>query len=185
MFSNMALSPQTGENAMKEREVCMKRGILCLNGASYWAIQKHAVLVQRLIFNENEPLLPQAQEALWHMRRDCDWICVAAEHERVFIALALAEQLPVERLALMGEWMDGRCIHRDLRRYALRNLPLAVADAILMGASSRELQMMLRGRRYGETCLLSETRWAECAGLLTAPWEAVAEKNLLNSTKCV
>lgn len=163
----------------------MKRGILCLNGASYWALQGHTNLLQRLIFNENEPLLPQAQEALWCMRRLCDWICMAAEHERVFVALALAEQLPVERLALMGEWMDVQCIHRDLRRYALRNLPLVVADAVLMGASSRELQTMLRGRRHGETCLLNETGWEECAGLLTAPWETVAEKNLLNSTKCV
>ena len=53
-------------------------------------------------FPEVEKCLPHAQAALWELRRRCGWVCVAAERGCAGVALSLAEQLPVDRVALVG-----------------------------------------------------------------------------------
>ena len=172
------------------REVRMNqtRGILCLNEAPYRAAQKHTNLAQRLIFHENEPLLSQVQTALWQLRLSCEWVCVAAEGGEALAALALAAQLPVDRLALKGVWLNlprrGREMAR-LRRYALRNLPLVISDALLIGAPEEEIKILLRSRRHGGLCALEAQDWSQCAQLLTAPWDRATENNLLIPMKCV
>lgn len=162
-----------------------KRGVLCLNDAPFCALKQEIQTVQRLVFDENEPLLPQAQQALWQLRCKCDWVCIAAEGEAALVALALAAQLPVERLALMGRWRSCSKKMARFRAYALRNLPLVIANVLLIAAGDEEIAALLRGRRHGELCVLAAQRWQDCANLLTAPWSAVLEKNLLNSMKCV
>lgn len=161
------------------------RGILCLSEAPFWALQGEKNCVQRLIFSENEPLLSQAQEALWRLRRSCSWACVAAEGEAALVALALAVQLPVERLMLMGRWRAASRKMARVRSFALRNLPLMISDVILIGAGSGEVSILLNSRRYGRLCALEAQRWEACAELSVAPWELADEKNLLNSMKCV
>ena len=164
------------------------RGILCLNEAPYRAAQKHTNLAQRLIFMENEPLLSQAQTALWQLRRSCEWVCVAAEGGEALAALALAAQLPVDRLALKGAWLNRPQRSREtvrLRRYALRNLPLVISDVLLIGAPEEEIKTILRGRRHGGLCALEAQGWSQCTQLLTAPWDCATENNLLIPMKCV
>lgn len=164
------------------------RGILCLNDAPFRAAQKYTNLAQRLIFMENEPLLSQAQTALWQLRRCCEWVCVAAEGGEALAALALAAQLPVDRLALKGAWLNRPQRSREtarLRRYALRNLPLVISDVLLIGAPEEEIKTILRGRRHGGLCALEAQDWSQCAQLLTAPWDCATENNLLIPMKCV
>lgn len=158
------------------------RGILCLNEAPYQVLQKKKMQVQRLIFNENEPLLYQAQAALWDMRRQYSWVCVAAEGRYNAAALALAAQLPVDRLALMGGWTEaaGACRRfARLRNYALRNLSLVISDIMLVGAPEADIRRMIRGRRHGRLCVLPGQDWEECAGLIEAEWNALREKTCL------
>ena len=154
------------------------KGVLCFNEAPFQALKGEINNAQRLIFNENEPLLPQAQQGLWQLRLRCDWICVAAEGERALLALALAAQLPVERLALMGRWQTAKGKRSPLRGYAMRNLPLVVADVLLIGADGAQARA-LRDRRYGALAVLKADGWEQCAHLLLAPWTEAAEKNLL------
>ena len=151
---------------------------------------------ERLIFSENEPLLPQAQEALWRVRRRCGWVCVAASGGAVGVALALAAQLPVDRVALAG----GRLLAPDavprprslarIDRYARRNLALVASEVLILDADAEEIAGFARLFARRQLCALEtgaprESPWQRCAPLLCAPWEAVNEKNLLIPGKCV
>lgn len=159
-----------------------KRGVLCLDAAPFRAAQSRNIDAQRLIFNENEPLLCQAQTALWEIRRRCGWVCVAAEGERIAAAVALAAQLPVDRLALKGGWLYCRGEDRKARRlkcFARRNLPLVVSDVLWIGAPEREARVMVRSRRHGDLRILPEQDWESCADLLVGKCNAGTEKTCL------
>lgn len=149
------------------------RGILLLcdplQGGSRFS-QRHSN-TKALVFNENERFLPQAQAALSRRRRECGWVCVAASGGAVGIALALAAQLMVDRLAL---WMESvpPALPRQLKRiesYAQRNLWLVACEIMLIDPSDRDVRRLSRGLGRG-----SELRCAEGAALvwdeLTAPW---------------
>lgn len=149
-----------------------------------------------LAFHEGEPLLPQAQGALWELRRRCDWACVAASGGAVGVALALAAQLPVDRLALAGSRLfgaDGAKSPREvgrMERFARRNLALVTAELLLADAADAEIRGYLRfwGRRRIcalETGAPPEAPWSRCAQMLCAPWAVLNENNLLNPWKCV
>ncbi|MDO5322814.1 MAG: hypothetical protein Q4G06_02270 [Clostridia bacterium] len=106
-------------------------------------------------FPEVERCLPHAQAALWELRRRCGWVCVAAERGCAGVALSLAEQLPVDRLALIGgtpfsPLPEGGTAarRRELRRmdgFARRNLALLVAELLLVGIKEDEMRRMACG----------------------------------------
>jgi len=146
-----------------------------------------------LIFDENGRYLSLAQTALWRMRQAHNWICVAAEGEAAAIAVALAAQLPVDRLALAGSGLFSprqKGQDRELARlsaYARRNLSLVISEIMLIGAAERELRGFLRGRARGRICAVEEreTGWESCLDLLASPWEQACQNNLLIPSKCV
>lgn len=137
-----------------------------------------------LVFTENEPFLSQAQAALWQKRRRHGWVCIAAQGEAASIALALAAQLPVDRVAILSPGQNGPGLPREMRRlkaFARRNLALVTAEILLIGAQEALAHEILRGNRHCQLCVLD----AMPPEGLTAPWERICEKNLLIQGKCV
>ena len=106
-------------------------------------------------FPEVEKCLPHAQAALWELRRRCGWVCVAAERGCAGVALSLAEQLPVDRVALIGGTPfsplpeGGTAARRqELRRmdgFARRNLALMVAELLLVDVPEDEVRRLTCG----------------------------------------
>ncbi len=92
-----------------------------------------------------ETPLPGLQALLHRARSQCGAACVLARGAGCLAALALAEQLPVERLALIRPAaLTGRM--RRLSGYALRNLALCVSDALIVdGADARLARRLERG----------------------------------------
>lgn len=146
-----------------------------------------------LIFDENGRYLSLAQTALWRLRQRCGWICVAAEGDAACIAVALAAQLPVERLALVEGSLflpRRRDMPRELTRlqaYARRNLSLVISEILLIGAQEAETRGFLRGHARGPVCVLEgvENSREDCQNILAAPWDEVCRNNLLIPWKCV
>lgn len=106
-------------------------------------------------FPEVEKCLPHAQAALWELRQRCGWVCVAAERGCAGVALSLAEQLPVDRVALIGgtpfsPLPEGGTAarRRELKRldaFARRNLALLVAELLLVDVPEEETRRMACG----------------------------------------
>ena len=106
-------------------------------------------------FPEVERCLLHAQAALWELRRRCGWVCVAAERGCAGVALSLAEQLPVDRVALIGgtpfsPLPEGGTPsrRRELRRldgFARRNLALMVAELLLIDVPEDEMRRLACG----------------------------------------
>lgn len=168
----------------------VERGILHLSDPLDGKTGGHGCLStgeMTLVFNENERYLSQAQQALWEMRRRCSWICVSARGRAAAIAIALAAQLPVDRLALGSfRLFAPEAVHlpRELvriRSFARRNLPLVASRVLLMEADAGEARRLVRMLGGREVCILEN--WD--AGALIAPWPQLCEKNLLNPGKCV
>lgn len=137
-----------------------------------------------LIFDENERYLSQAQHALWELRKKCPWICVSARGSAAFIALSLAAQLPVDRLALADFSFAEACRSRELARlkvFARRNLSLVASEIALCGIGEEDLRKLMRGLGRYKLCLLEN--WEQ--NMLLAPWERLCENNLLIPGKCV
>lgn len=94
-----------------------------------------------------EALWPALQSALWQVRAECKSTGIAAVGSGCAAALALSEQLPVDRLVLMfprraGKGREGlesagraRQVCR-LERYALLNLPLCVSEILMVHRAS-------------------------------------------------
>lgn len=140
-----------------------------------------------LVFNENERYLYQAQAALWELRRKCGWICVCAEGSSSAAAIALAAQLPVDRLALAAPELFSSADHgisrqaSRLRAFARRNLSLVVAQILLADTDESQLRSMMRASGRRDICITGKLD----RDMLTAPWKQLLEKNLLNPWKCV
>lgn len=106
-------------------------------------------------FPEVEKCLPHAQAALWELRRRCGWVCVAAERGCAGVALSLAEQLPVDRVALIGGTPfaplpegGSAARRRELKRldaFARRNLALLVAELLLVDVPEEETRRLACG----------------------------------------
>ena len=106
-------------------------------------------------FPEVEKCLPHAQAALWELRRRCGWVCVAAERGCAGVALSLAEQLPVDRVALVGGTPfaplpegGSAARRRELKRldaFARRNLALLVAELLLVDVPADEVRRLACG----------------------------------------
>ena len=106
-------------------------------------------------FPEVEKCLPHAQAALWELRQRCGWVCVAAERGCAGVALSLAEQLPVDRVALIGgtpfsPLPEGGTAarRRELKRldaFARRNLALLVAELLLVDVPEEETRHLACG----------------------------------------
>ena len=153
-----------------------KRGLLLINdplrhGGRFSQMHMDTkALTLELCFTEGEPYLPQAQAALWKLRRECGWVCVAAEGCAAWIALALAAQLMVERLVLWMEPAPER-LPRQMQRlqlYARRNLSLLACEILMAKASDAELRMLSRGlSRSCELRCISEEADGED---LIRPW---------------
>ena len=144
--------------------------------------------VNTLIFQENERYLSQAQTALWELRKSCPWVCVAAAGTAASVGVALAAQLPVERLILVNSHLFGPELLRlprqlaRLRRYARHNLALVVSEIVLVDAQEMEIEGFVPCLHRRPLCVLPALEnWGE----LVAPWTTLNEKNLLNPGKCV
>ena len=106
-------------------------------------------------FPEAEKCLPHAQAALWELRQRCGWVCVAAERGCAGVALSLAEQLPVDRVALIGGTPfaplpegGSAARRRELKRldgFARRNLALLVAELLLVDVPEDETRRLACG----------------------------------------
>lgn len=132
-----------------------------------------------LVFDENGRYLSQAQGELWKLRQESGWICVAAGGAAAYIALALAAQLPVDRIALIGGWLHrrenlGRSLNR-IRAYARRNLSLVVAEVLTFDATADELRFLCRELRHAPICAAEGDLDAR---LCLESWNAPAENNL-------
>jgi len=130
---------------MKER-----RSLLILadpfSGTSRFSQMK--IQAVTLVFDEDGRYLSQAQRALQNLRSEAEWVCVAASGAAVMIALALAAQLPVERLALWMEEKPRQRIGRELHRihtFARRNLSLVVSELLLIDADEADERRLMRG----------------------------------------
>ena len=157
-----------------------KRSVLYLNDP----LDPNTHDKQGLVFAENESLLSQAQTALWQARKSSDWICVAVRGNAADIGLALAAQLPVDRLALLGASRQSIRLNREMNRlktFARRNLALIASEILLVGTDEARARAILRGTGRCSICLLDalpESRLADS-------WDALCEKNLLIRGKCV
>lgn len=146
-----------------------------------------------LIFDENGRYLSLAQAALWDMRQRFNWVCVAAEGMAACIAVALAAQLPVDRLVLIdsGLFMSRRKgMPRELVRltgYARRNFSLVISEILLLNCRETEIKGFHRGRRQGRICVMESGGNGEeiCPQALVAPWERLGRNNLLIPSECV
>lgn len=131
-----------------------------------------------LIFDENGRYLSQAQAALWNMRQRCSWVCVAAEGMAGCIAVALAAQLPVDRLALMDSNLfrpRPKGIPRELARmenYARRNFSLVISELLLLNCREEEIKNFLQGRRKGKVCALEYREYMP--EWFTCPWDRLS-----------
>ena len=106
-------------------------------------------------FPEAEKCLPHAQAALWELKQRCGWVCVAAARGCAGVALSLAEQLPVDRVALIGgtpfaPLPEGGTAarRRELKRldgFARRNLALLVAELLLVDVPEEETRRLACG----------------------------------------
>ena len=106
-------------------------------------------------FPEAEKCLPHAQAALWELKQRCGWVCVAAARGCAGVALSLAEQLPVDRVALIGgtpfaPLPEGGTAarRRELKRldaFARRNLALLVAEMLLVDVPADEVRRLACG----------------------------------------
>ena len=106
-------------------------------------------------FPEVEKCLPHAQAALWELKQRCGWVCVAAARGCAGVALSLAEQLPVDRVALIGgtpfaPLPEGGTAarRRELKRldaFARRNLALLVAEMLLVDVPADEVRRLACG----------------------------------------
>ena len=106
-------------------------------------------------FPEVEKCLPHAQAALWELKQRCGWVCVAAARGCAGVALSLAEQLPVDRVALIGgtpfsPLPEGGTAarRRELKRldgFARRNLALLVAELLMVDVPEEETRRLACG----------------------------------------
>ena len=106
-------------------------------------------------FPEAEKCLPHAQAALWELNQRCGWVCVAAARGCAGVALSLAEQLPVDRVALIGGTPfaplpegGSAARRRELKRldgFARRNLALLVAELLLVDVPEDETRRLACG----------------------------------------
>ena len=132
----------------------------------------------RIDFPEGDRCLPRAQAALWELRQRCGWVCVAAERGCAGVALSLAEQLPVDRVALLGgtpfsPLTEGGTAarRREMRRidnFARRNLALVTAELLLIGVSEDEARRLAVG--LGRRVRLKVQVGADLGSFLEA-WE--------------
>lgn len=154
------------------------RGVLFLReageAAGFCGELPAGVRVAECVFDASSRRLPQAQTALWQLRRECDWVCVAARGACGCVAAALAAQLPVDRLVLAGNRLFAPVNDnwpRELRRlnaFARRNLSLITAQLVLVAPEGREVRRMLRCACNAQLCIAGGDE--SCAQLLTAPW---------------
>ncbi len=110
------------------------------------ALERSGVATKRFA-STGETLREELLRAYWDVRSPFDASSIAAVGTGCWAALALAEQLPVDRLALVFPPADRSFPHvspplrRQLLRmlgFARRNLPLCVADTIAVLAPGDE-----------------------------------------------
>lgn len=163
-----------------------RSGSVAMDGKRQSLQMRNGQGVAELDFREDERCLPQAQAALWELRRRCGWICVAAEGAGAGVALALAAQLPVDRVALIGETpLDSLAGHgrrsaraRELIRvnaFARRNLALVIAEVLLVDVDEAQRRRLIRGlgRADGVRWMDGGARLRDCV----EPW-GITENNL-------
>lgn len=102
--------------------------------------------------------LPALQTLLQRVRREYGAACVLARGTGCMAALALAEQLPVERLALVEPACEPAWALIRARRFtgfAMRNLALCVSDALILEAGDgRVARRIAKGLRSSERVAL-------------------------------
>jgi len=126
-------------------------------------------------------LLCAFQTALCRLREDCGWVCVLAEGFLAAYGLALAEQLNVDRLILMG----GQAFRREgvrrsgINAFARRNLSLITAELIAVEMDEKAIGRLSSGLGYhcGGLLRLKDAAqlWQKRESFLTAPFSTLAD----------
>jgi len=101
---------------------------------------------------KGDGILPQLRAALQAMRGRCRQVGIAAEGSMCGAAASVAAQLPVDEILLFESriFIPGERKTKAQRRlariagFARRNLPLVVADAVLVDCAPVELRQLLR-----------------------------------------
>ena len=127
-------------------------GIPLLCGLSIY-LEKCGAVVRNFNCRESDTIHARLQEAFQQVRKAGELACVLAAGTGCYAALALAEQLPVDRLVLLdddrlGNWrknrnrmVDNVKLRRQVRRlsgYVRRNLPFCVSDVLLVAGNGGE-----------------------------------------------
>ena len=109
------------------------------------------LLAHPVQWRTGEKPLEALQALLQRVRKACGAAGVLALGAGCMAALALAEQLPVERLALVEPMFEPAGLTFTRRRFtgfAMRNLALCVSDALIVGSGdSRVARQIARGLR--------------------------------------
>ena len=119
-------------------------------------LERRGVRARRFDASAGRDLHGRLQEAYYQARKGCAGQGIVARGAGCWAALALAEQLPVDRLILIG--FDAPDTPRRelarLRAFALRNLSFCVCDALLIDEGrpgfARAVRRLrgLRGRQF-------------------------------------
>jgi len=99
-------------------------------------LQARGVTASRFDITWTEPLYTELQRAYQRVRRDDAVNCLVAGGAGCGCALALASQLPVDRLALVDpfDWRGTGPLRR-IHRYADRGAALCVCDVLILPGS--------------------------------------------------
>ena len=128
-------------------------------------------------------LLSDFQYRLYRLRRRCEWICILAEGKLCSYALALAAQLPVDRLILLGKGCfacrDAGRSRRRISSFARRNLAFITAEIIAAGMEEADLRILRSGLGYHSGGLLAlpdaAELWQKRETFLTSSFPALQE----------
>ena len=128
------------------------------------ALMRQGVRTERFAWDRSSPLHPSLQRAYQRVRRDDAVNAIAAMGAGCDCALALACQLPADRLVLL-EPMDWRCeAAREMKRiraFARRNAAFCVADVLILPGPHTEAGHLKRLTRALTGCDATALRPAE------------------------
>ena len=127
-------------------------------------LMRQGIRTERFTWDCSSPLHPSLQRAYQRVRRDEGMSAIIAMGTGCDCALALACQLPADRLVLV-EPMDWRCEAarqmRRIRTFARRNAAFCVADVFILPGPHTEAGHLKRLTRMLTGCDVTALRPAE------------------------
>ena len=114
--------------------------------SGHCGLKKTGILVRGFVPKANTNVWEELREAYYQLRRRSEVYTIAARGTGCWLALALAEQLPVNRLMLVSPATGLRSVPPALRRslsgicgYARRNLSLCVSEILVLDSRQEDL----------------------------------------------